>query len=614
MSGTRWRRWLLGGAVGALGLSVAIGGGVAWMRARARLPPPATVEEREQAEALRDRLGEHFGERRLDLKEARAQAEQEERGGRQALALDTMAMAAVSGDPEAELAYAVQALRVPVPDRVRPEEARALVAVVAEEAPRGRLVPAARAWAALSREDPVGAMAALGEDTGTLEGRWARLRALGLLGQDGSAEAEEILKLDPDHEEACEGVARQALAQGDLVAARARAGRCLKAGAGGPALRRILADAADVAGRYEEAARAYEQAGASLHAAAVISQEGLADPGGVVAAALADPAPPAALSAVWIALLRGDLGAAEAAGARLDASGMPGPEAALAVAAGRLGAGDAAGALERTKGAGSAEALTLRARALATLGDDAGGGAAFDEAVRVAPRVIALHRERLAWAAARRPEALLEIARAAVGVDPLTLALVRGWRHRDAPWPVLAPSPWPELSGAAGLLARAVSAPQALEAGALAALEPGDRALVELHLGWAQAARGELAAARSTVEQAVGALPGNAGARALAAELALEAGDAAAVERWLAEGEGMATAPDAPGAGALAWVRAGALAGAGDLAGARAKLLEAARANPDHTGLWAGMLALDEAGSLPRPGPDRLTAALGSTR
>lgn len=598
-------------------------------RWRASLPPRATPQERELAEALRDRLTRQLGEQVLDLDKARASAAEEEAAGRQATALDLLSKAATSGDLEAELSLAVQALRAPVPVVISLDEARALVAVLAEDAPGARLVPAALGWSKISQDDPMGALRALDQDSGTLEGRWARLRALQMLEQDPSGEAEEILKLAPGHEDACEVSARAALARGDLSQTRTRVRDCLAAGARGPALRRMLGDAASAAGRYEEAAAAYADAGALLHAAAIISQDGLPDPKGLVEAAISDPAPPSALGAVWVRLLRGDTAGAAEAGARLKASGMPGPEAALAVAASRLAAGDAAGALAETEGAGSAEALVLRARARAALGDDTGAREDFQAAVAAAPTNQGVHRERLAFLAERLPDELPEALAALVSIDPITLELSRAARRRDAPAAVLMPSPWPELRGGQATLLAAVQAPQTLKEQDLATAPPGSSARLALHLAWGERALGAMDLARAHARAALEALPGDPGALAVVGELAVEAGDQPEIARWLDQtappaeavpgavvdpGAEPAADPAAPGASALAWARARALAAAGQRDAARQALLDAARANPEQTGLWASLLALDESASVPGPGPDRLTGDLGSTR
>lgn len=609
------RRGCLLALLAVVALALASAGVFHGIRAWKARPPRPSELELAAVEALRDRLGERWGDEPLSLEEARRRAAEEEAAGRQANAVDLLARAAASGDLEAELRLAIQTLRAPVPDRVRAEEARALVAVLGADSPRARLVPAARAWARLSQDDPVGALEALKRDEGTLEGRWARLRALLLLGQEAGAEADALLQLDPGHTEACEVGARLALAAGDLAGVRARTRACLSAGARSPVLYRLLGDASDAAGRYAEAAAAYAQAGAILHGAAIVLQEGLDDPRGLVAAALADPAPPAALFAVWAGLLRGELPAAQEAARRLDAAGVPGPEAGLAVAAARLAGGDARGALERVGGLGSAEALVLAGRARALLGEDAEAGEAFDQALRAEPWNLAAHREHLAWTAARRPSDLLEAARALAAVDPLTLGLSRDWRRRDAPWAALAPSPWPEEGADAwAVLLRGVLRPESLDEATLAGLEPVDRARLRLHRGWALAARGDLASARAEVQEALAASSTLAAPHALAAELALEAGDLPAAESLLAEALARAGEPTTTGAAATAWVRARLLLARGQPASARAVLLDAARANREHTGLWSSILALDEAGSIPAPGPDRLTAGLGSTR
>lgn len=619
MAASRRRWWVL---AAGLVLALVVVGTLA-LRPRGPAGPPApTAEERALVEALRDRLNEQWADHPLPLDQARAEAKTEERAGRSAIALDRLCAAAVSGDLDSELSLAIQALRSPVPDRVRVDEARALVVELAHDSPKGALVPAALGWAAVSRSDPQGALLALQADPGTLEGHEARLRALSMLGQDASVEAAAILKLAPDHDEACEVVARHELAQGDLSAVRATVGACTKAGAGGPILPRLLGQAADAAGRYEEARDAYTRSGANLHAAAIISQEGLPDPQGEVASAIADQAPPAALQGVWVNLIRGDLPAATAAARRLDGSGMPGPEAAIAVAAGLLAAGDAEGARAKVAGFQSAEALTLLARADAVLGDDDAAERAFAAAVAAQPWNLDLHRERLAFLATRRKGAVPEAVRAVVALDPVTLGLVRAWRHRDAPWVALAPSAWPVLPerDVSGLLLACVVDPVGVDERALAALTPADRGHALLHLAWARAAT-DPTAGRALAAEALAALPGDPGARAVGAELALEAGDTGAAEALLGPAPG--PAPISPVAdeaasgsepAALAWARARLLVAKGDAAGARAVLLDAAGANPEHTGLWASILSLDETGTIPAPGSDRLTAGLGSTR
>ena len=602
-------------AVLSLVLVLAIVGLIA-LRPRGSAPSP---EQQAAAASIRARVAMvSAASPRTPLEGAQAAAA-EERAGHGALAWDALAAAAAGGDPEAELRLAIFALRVPVPDRMSQDEALGLVAVVGAESPGARLLPAARAWAMLAADKPVEALRLAELDAAapkgaTLEGALARLRAAMALGQPALEPATAILALDPSNGEACAASSRAALADGDLSTLLARARSCVDAGATDPSLARALGDGLDAAGRFGEAYQIYGRASLSLHAGAIALQEGIDDPLGMVDRALADPAPPAALFKVWAGLLRGDSALAADGARSLADAGFPGPEAVVARAASAIVAGDPAAAVRLLGELSSPSAAVLSARAHALIGDQDGAAAAFGEALRGAPSVPAVHRERLAWLADAPRARRLAGAEALAEVDPLSLALGAASRSRDAPWAAVAPSPWPALpldTPEGALLLRVLDPLGAPEPAA--ALSPADQALANLHRAYALARSGATAEGATLAAAAAEASPGRAGGALVAAELARASGDPAGAQAWLQRAEA-SLAEDAPERPALGWVRARLLLDAGDRDGAIAALSAAARACPDCVLLWGALLSLQEGGTIPELEPARLTAAPRSTR
>lgn len=130
----------------------------------------------------------------------------------------------------------------------------------------------------------------------------ARLRVL-LRGKDQAAVVEaagEALRALPGDPFACAVVVRDAIERGELEEAL---GHCPEVRTA--TLGRMRAEALEEAGRFEEAAAAYDAAGAAVHAGAVLVQEVPArDADGL--ARLDEPVPPVALHRGWRAVLRGE--------------------------------------------------------------------------------------------------------------------------------------------------------------------------------------------------------------------------------------------------------------------------------------------------------------------
>jgi hypothetical protein len=108
-----------------------------------------------------------------------------------------------------------------------------------------------------------------------------------------------LLKADPRDARACGIVVQADLDRGQLEAALARCPEVKT-----PSLLRLRAAALDEAGRVEEAVAAYDAAGFTLHAAALLYQE-RSDRDVDVAARLEEPVPPALLHRGWWDVLRG---------------------------------------------------------------------------------------------------------------------------------------------------------------------------------------------------------------------------------------------------------------------------------------------------------------------
>ncbi|MBM4393720.1 MAG: hypothetical protein FJ090_21550, partial [Deltaproteobacteria bacterium] len=158
--------------------------------------------------------------------------------------------------------------------------------------------------------------------------------------QDGNANAtraaaEAALEADPGDDLARAVLTRAAIDAGNLAEAIARS-----EGRSGATLSRLHAQALDEAGDFGAAAAAYERAGFSLHAAAILYQSlGRAD---ATSAYFEDPVPPVAIHRGWMALLASELpltagldDSPEAsllralAGEKIDVDELPGDEAAV---------------------------------------------------------------------------------------------------------------------------------------------------------------------------------------------------------------------------------------------------------------------------------------------
>lgn len=296
-------------------------------------------------------------------------------------------------------------------------------------------------WMA-SRGDVEGALALLatpGHDD-------ARLRVAMAAGKGDLAKeaAEGALLLHPTDVLACRHVAQDALVAGDLLVAL-EAADC--GGARSPELRRLRGDALDRAGETSEAEAAYREAGATVHLAALLYQEPSSQEGGTperVAEARAllagDPAPPAALHRVWLALMQGEAPSLRG----LDQS----VEATVARGAALPRDADAA-FLSAVDAVPGAPAAVVRARLAAARGDRKGMEVALDRALAADPAAEPVHRARVAL----RLEAGGDVkgaldAWAAQDPDHVRLRGSRG--PRDLPWAAIAPWTWAELAPRCG--------------------------------------------------------------------------------------------------------------------------------------------------------------------
>ncbi|MCB9778338.1 MAG: hypothetical protein H6742_07225 [Alphaproteobacteria bacterium] len=333
-------------------------------------------------------------------------------------------------------------------------DAEARAAVIARHP--GPELAGGRAWHLLSLGQPDDAAAALAAAPDTDQAvATARLRLALDRADDvaAAAAAERVLGRWPADLEACEAGARSALRRGDARAVVEGVEDCRDAGLEHPPLGRLAADALDLAGQEAAACAAWLDAGATLHAAAV--RVGGGDcPGAPAGTALDellhDPAPEAMLLATWEAVRSHDADACTRAVARLqDAGLLETPPFRLASAAALLVAGQPATGLAAIEGLDSARALVLRGRLFEAAGDLDAAERAFDAAVDVAgdssPDV---HRARLAFMADHRLDRVGAAADQLMAADPLALAFGGLEPDRLAPWPLIAPAPWPrhELS------------------------------------------------------------------------------------------------------------------------------------------------------------------------
>lgn len=227
--------------------------------------------------------------------------------------------------------------------------------------------------------------------------------------------AEAALESDPADDFARAVLARASLDAGNLAEAIAHA-----EGQPGAALSRLHAQALDEAGDFEAAAVAYEQAGFSLHAAAILYQS-LGRPE-EARAYFDDPVPPVAIHRGWMALLSGippvksglddspESGLIRAlAGEPVDVASLPGDEAAVVQA--RL-----SGDLSR-----------------------------LDAAIARVPAREVLHRARIGVLRERGRDAT-DAVRAWTNLDPVTVFLTGNADRREAPWAAIVPYTWAALA------------------------------------------------------------------------------------------------------------------------------------------------------------------------
>ncbi|MDO9280606.1 MAG: hypothetical protein Q7U06_01790 [Pseudomonadota bacterium] len=286
-----------------------------------------------------------------------------------------------------------------------------------------------------ARGDAAAAVAALGPggDDGS------RLR-LALARGDGDAmrlAAEGALVEEPRDVLACRTVALTALSEGDAAWA-IETTACGGLGPRAPELVRLHADALDRVGEYAEAEALYGSIGANVHRAVLLYQEDptperLAAAGRLLAPGPDGRPPPAALHALWMALLHGG----EPSLVGLDES-LP------ALLARAMARGDDADLLALREAPGAAAAVT-RARLHAARGDRAQTEAALLEALEAAPSAEPVHRARVALLLGVKGDIDAALADWAAQ-DPAVVAAVGGRGSRDVPWAALVPETWEALA------------------------------------------------------------------------------------------------------------------------------------------------------------------------
>jgi hypothetical protein len=291
-------------------------------------------------------------------------------------------------------------------------------------------------WLAASG-DPDAALALLGPAGNDA----ARLRVV-LARDDGDAArtaAEGAVIEDPRDVLACRILGLAALDAGDVSWAIEQAG-CGGIGARAPELVRIEAEALDRAGELAAAEEAYTRAGATVHRAALLYQENptperLAEATRLLAPGPEGRPPPAALHAVWLALLTGGTPSVEG----LDGS-VPGTVARALVTR-------APADIARLAGVPGAPAAIVRARFAAERGDRAAMEVALREALDLAPAAEPVHRARIALRLRAGGDVAGALADwAAQDSDHVALVGTRG--ARDLPWAVVVPERWDDLAHA----------------------------------------------------------------------------------------------------------------------------------------------------------------------
>lgn len=359
----------------------------------------------------------------------------------------TRALALDPDDAEAWLHLVVLSARSQAVPELGPNDAQAVVDAVARTRSSAPLLPAARAWLHLQRDDPAAALGVLGEPTDEepVDARWARLRATFATGGDLRAAARHLRAAAPAHPEGCEAASRTALSAGDLYEAEATATACLRAGVRRAALHRIRGEVSWLVGQPAAAARAWGEAGLRLHQIAALAASGQLDEAETVLdGELVGTWPtPLAVRAIWLGIQRGDRELVQQARGVVAETEARDPTLRQAWAAAELhlgNAGVAAGILE-----GLDDRLSLALRATATRSEEDVRAAFL--ATPTEPAVAALAASVLG------PDAWRLVA----DVDPVVLALQRPLPDVDQPWGILgdtAPTPegpaWAALLGAEG--------------------------------------------------------------------------------------------------------------------------------------------------------------------
>lgn len=254
----------------------------------------------------------------------------------------------------------------------------------------------------------------------------SRLRIL-LRGTDQNAvigAAGAVLADAPNDPFACAVLVQDAIDRGELDEAIT-----LCPGAKGGAVARLHAQALDDAGRLTEAVAAYDAAGLTLHAAAILYQD-VPDRDAEARQRMDEDVPPVAIHRGWRAVLRHE--PIELRG--LDAS----PEATLLSAL--AGVPAAVSALKELPGP---EALVLRARLTGDL-------FALESELDRAPTSDVLLRANLGIRLERGVDLSPALRRlAAVDPDHVRLGGVRA--RREAPWAAIVPWTWADLGARAEL-------------------------------------------------------------------------------------------------------------------------------------------------------------------
>lgn len=479
-------------------------------------------------------------------------------------------------------------LRDPLPGGPDASTLDGLVQALGRFDAAGAASQATMGWQRLAAGDAAGALDQVGVAPGDLSGRWVRLRALqaspGAGDQVGPA-ADALLELAPGHAESCLAAARAAAARGEAAGALRRLRSCHDAGARDGRLLRLRGDLLDDLGQFAAADEAWVAAGAWVHVAALRLEEGLPGLPDALIELERDGSPPAALLLAWSALAPGGAGAA-AARRHADRPQPAGPERDLLAAALLLESGDRPAVLALLAGRDSVEADVLRLRAQA----DGGGGLsrALGDAWAQRRGNARLLSAGLDLASGVDGAVAEQLVAAAVREDALAVILGLDRRSRVAPWAAIAPAPAAGQSDRVAALRAGLYASDRAEPllRARLALAPDDaEAMVVLALvlmrADAAAAPGE---ALRLASEAASRLPGAPGPATVLALAWLQAGDAAAAAKLVADG---------PGGPGRQLVLAMALEAQGDPDAARETARALVEARPDLSGVGRYLHRLD---------------------